>query len=255
MKPKNLVNIMMGQYYSTPDWIRNGVGRTEADEAFFQNIPRDEMTPNWITKFYWPHRNPAYRSLTTDTDIHFLKTMLLSDSTVQFQDTRHVLPISFFEASDFDHENHVIRIPAERMVQQVKNVLFTEDTQFIFIESREPGRMIPFMYDSSIESNANLDTNECMFKHKFRPATQHVGWRLEIVHPIGWSWIKPTGINAPIYTATPIVSNNGTIMMAQTKFQRIPKTSPYFDMNAINQIFDEIKGTGSYNESDYNGRF
>lgn len=232
----------------------------DACSVFKQAVPRDEVTPDWVTKFYWPTHNPAYTAL-SDTD--FLK-MILENHMLPVKDTRHVLLTSFFEAEDFDYDNYVIRVPAERLVSKLKNVVFAEDVQFIFIESKQPGKMIPFIYDSSIESNAHLNTNDDMLKHRFKPGIQSIGWSLEIVHPKGWTWqdvqsTTKTAVNAnKAATAALSAASKKSILDTLAAVASYPSLSssvkynakPYMDMNAINQIFNDINNNGTYNNLD-----
>lgn len=273
MKPKNInsyltspyAGVWYNRYYDGGFYNPNNDDQRkhlDACSVFKQAVPRDEVTPDWVSKFYW--QNEVAMNHSAMSDAQFLKSMLLSGYPAHLQKTSHVLLTSFFEPSDFDYENYIIRVPAERMVQHVKNVIFAEDIQFIFIESKQPGEMIPFIYDSSIESNAHLNTNDTMLKHRFEPGIQSIGWTFEIVHPLDWKWTDIQSTNKTAVTANKAASDllsarakksiMDTLAIAASYPSLSSASKQYMDMNAINQIFNDIKNTSSYNnldESDY----
>ena len=264
MKPKNIHDYLLewathsvfyNRYYGNADDYRTWY-HVAAEQAFRFDMPRDFLVSSWVTKFYW--MNEVAMNHSAMSDRQFLESMLLSEIPVSMKNYRpnHVLTYDFFEDTDFDHENKVIRVPIERMVRMTKNIISADELQFIFIQSREPNQMIPFIYDSSIESNGGLYTNDDMYKHKFRPAKKSLGWRLEIIQPVGWTW-KQTDAT---HTATPIVSKTTssvnyydkvTELLSQSIYNHTdPKIKPTMNIDEINKIFKDIQDTSSYLDLD-----
>ena len=218
--------------------LAQNISKRNAESAFNQDVPNEYLQAEWVCNKHYP--TAVSLTYTTDFD-QSAKSLILSGNNVAYKDTSYTLNTDFFMNTDFDHELKVIYVPWQRFVDARKFVGYIGDeVRILFIESsQEPGRMVPFVYDNSIESSTNMPTDAAVYKHSFRNVETE--WRIVIVQQL----------TQTLNTITQIVSqttSSATAQLEQHIIDELTKTvygSPKsrFSMNvdAINQIIRDIQ--------------
>ena len=213
--------------------------KPNAEEQFNLTVPVDRLTAFSAIQTFW---NDEWKQLKTNSapfweESAFVSKRLLSnDNTMLSQNVAHVLPISFFEPEDYDHDLKYIKIPLQRLLDNHKFVLEVVDQTILFVESAQlPGTMIPFIYRSSNRTYLEPSPN-VMYSHRFDAGGGHNDWSIIIVTPEYGS----------IVTATPIVTSSLYSSLYNTAVTRSFSGKSLIDYNAINAIIQGYLADGNF---------